>query len=517
MRKFSILIVALLLAVLAVMPATAQQGTIVDVAASNSEFSILVQAVQSANPEILELLSSPGNYTVFAPTNAAFIKFFNFLDIEADDLLNDRDLLTLLLRYHVIEGRVPASQALGLDGQIVPTLLPGTGIGITVNDGVITLNQVADVVIADVQASNGIVHAIEDVIFPGILRDELFALRPTTLLDIATGSDDFSTLVDAVLAANPAILETLGDRDAEVTVFAPTNEAFDNFFSLIGLDSQTAITLGGANLLDPVLLYHVIEGAVPAEVVLTLDGEEVATLQGETIAISIVDGGVVLNDTVNVIATDVEAINGIVHVIDAVLVPQETIDVLVSRGLLQMDAAAGEAATEEEADTEEEASEEGEELLSIVDIALANEDFSTLVDLVLAADPVVLETLSGEGEFTVFAPTNDAFEALFEMVGLSADDAIALGGAPLLTPVLLYHVIEGAVPAEVVVTLDGEEVETLLGELVLVQIIDGEVVLNGEVNVISTDIMASNGIIHVIDGVLLPQVTIETLTAFGLL
>ncbi|GAB4509683.1 MAG: hypothetical protein OHK0046_05120 [Anaerolineae bacterium] len=138
---------------------------------------------------------------------------------------------------------------------------------------------------------------------------------------------------------------------------------------------------------------------------------------------------------------------------------------------------------------------------TIVDVAVANSDFGTLVEAVTAAG--LVEALSGEGPYTVFAPTNEAFETALESLGLTAEDLLA--DTDLLTAILQYHVIPGEVPAETVLTLDGESVETLLeGRTIDISVMDGTVVLNGSVNVVATDVQASNGIVHVIDGVLLP-------------
>jgi len=139
-----------------------------------------------------------------------------------------------------------------------------------------------------------------------------------TIVDVAAGNEDFSTLVAAVQAAG--LVDALSAEDADLTVFAPTNEAFEIALEALGLTAEEL--LADTELLTSVLLYHVAPGAVPAEVVVTLDGVEAPTLlEGATIAISIVDDGVVLNDSVNVVATDVMASNGIIHVIDAVLLP----------------------------------------------------------------------------------------------------------------------------------------------------------------------------------------------------
>ena len=135
------------------------------------------------------------------------------------------------------------------------------------------------------------------------------------------------------------------------------------------------------------------------------------------------------------------------------------------------------------------------EALDIVDTAVAAGSFETLAAALTAAD--LVDTLKGEGPFTVFAPTDEAFAALPEgtLEGLLED-------IPALTDILLYHVVAGAVPAETVVTLDSAT--TVQGSDVTIEIVDGNVMLNGTTMVVTTDIEASNGIIHVIDSVLLP-------------
>jgi transforming growth factor-beta-induced protein len=142
---------------------------------------------------------------------------------------------------------------------------------------------------------------------------------------------------------------------------------------------------------------------------------------------------------------------------------------------------------------------EAAELGTIVDVAVANGSFTTLVAAVQAAG--LVETLSGEGPFTVFAPTDDAFAAALEALGLTAEELLA--DTDLLTAVLTYHVIPGAVMAETVVTLDGESVATVNGAEVMIGV-DGDMVTVNDANVVAVDVAASNGVIHVIDAVLLP-------------
>ena len=171
--------------------------------------------------------------------------------------------------------------------------------------------------------------------------------------------------------------------------------------------------------LTDILTYHVVGDAVLAEQVVTLDSAD--TLNGAPIAIAVVDDGVVLNDTVNVTATDIMASNGVIHVIDAVLLPPT--DEMMEDEMME------------------------EPTQTIAEIAVANDDFSTLVTALEAAG--LVDTFAGEGAFTVFAPTNDAFAAL----GDTLNDVLA-DPQGLLTDILTYHVVDGVVLAEQVVTLD---------------------------------------------------------------
>ena len=190
-----------------------------------------------------------------------------------------------------------------------------------------------------------------------------------------------------------------------------------------------------------------------------------ATVLGKDVAIKVDMGNVYINEA-KVIITDIETSNGVIHVIDAVLLPP-----------------ADEAAMEEKN--------------TIVDIAVADGRFTTLVAAVTAAD--LVETLSGEGPFTVFAPTDDAFAAL---PAGTLDSLLLPENKQALTDILLYHVVSGKVMAADVVTLTSAP--TVLGKDVTITVKDGKVFLNDTVQVIITDIEASNGVIHVIDAVLLP-------------
>ena len=160
---------------------------------------------------------------------------------------------------------------------------------------------------------------------------------------------------------------------------------------------------------------------------------------------------------------------------------------------------APEPAPEPEPEAEPEAEPEPAAPGTIVEVAVESGAFPTLVAAVQAAG--LVEVLSGDGPFTVFAPTEDAFAAALAALDMTAAEILA--NTELLTAVLTYHVLPLAAPAEVVLTLDGQSVTTVNGADVTVTI-DGDTVMVNDATVIATDIAASNGIIHVIDTVLLP-------------
>ena len=293
----------------------------------------------------------------------------------------------------------------------------------------------------------------------------------STIVDIAVEDGRFGTLVTALQAAG--LVDTLAG-DGPFTVFAPTDDAFAAL-----PDGVVAGLLEDVPALTDVLTYHVVSGSVLAEQVVGLTSA--TTLQGEEVTIEVIDPnrppltiGNVMIDGATVIITDIVGSNGVIHVIDAVILPS---------------AIAASLATPEDAMDSMGVSK------TIVDIAVEDGRFGTLVTALQAAG--LVDTLSGEGPFTVFAPTDDAFAALPDGVvaGLLED-------VPALTDVLTYHVVSGSVLAEQVVGLTSAT--TLQGEDVTVAVNDGSVMIDGA-NVIITDIIGSNGVIHVIDAVILPS------------
>lgn len=278
------------------------------------------------------------------------------------------------------------------------------------------------------------------------------------IVQLAQANPDLSILVEAVTAAG--LTNTL-KGPGPLTVFAPTNAAFASLLTELGVTK--AQLLADKDLLTAVLTYHVVSGNVPkASVPL---GKAITSVQGGIFKVDSVSGALKITDGRNrmatITATDIKAFNGVVHVIDKVILPANK---------------------------------------NIVQTAQALPDFSILVEAVVAAN--LQGTLSGNGPFTVFAPTNAAFAALLTELGVTKDALLA--NKALLTKVLTYHVVSGRVlKADVPV---GTPVATVQGETLTVNSSLAIVDQRGRSsNIVATDVLTSNGVIHVVDKVILPK------------
>jgi transforming growth factor-beta-induced protein len=400
----------------------------------------------------------------------------------------------------------------------------------------------------------------------------LASAQDSDIVDTAVAAGDFETLVAAVQAAD--LVDAL-KGDGPFTVFAPTDAAFAAL-----PDGTVESLLEDKEALSNILLYHVVAGKVMAADV--KDGMTAETLQGSTVTFSVSDDGVKINDA-NIVTTDIETSNGVIHVIDAVILPPAPVaepvataapaastttiagngfigipDGATVKGTVEVQAVADDpdfmkwqldvlpfqnadqaiflAVGEEAASSptviatiDTTAFPNGEHDLrlrvvrsdsnydeyfatinidnqgaqpaadttsapDIVDTAVAAGDFGTLVAAVQAAG--LVDALKGDGPFTVFAPTDAAFAALPDgTVEALLEDTAALSN------ILLYHVVSGEVMAADV--KDGMTAETLQGSTVSFSVSDAGVKIN-DANIVTTDIKTSNGVIHVIDAVILP-------------
>ena len=325
------------------------------------------------------------------------------------------------------------------------------------------------------------------------------ATESTSVLDLAIEAGQFSTLIAAVDAAG--LTDTL-DGEGPFTVLAPTDAAFAAAFEALGITPEEL--LADTDTLTQILLYHVIGQEADSQLVATLDGQSVETLNGQSVDISVVNGSVMIN-TATVVSADLMADNGIVHVINEVLLPPDIAEAL---GV----AAPEDTTTTTMAPTTTTTVAPMPTIAEIVAELAASEDaeFTILLAALQTAD--LVEALNNpDDELTVFAPTDEAFGVLLDALGVTAEELLARDD---LADILLYHVSGAGVfdAATVIGAAPIDALETLNpgGATLKVEVIDGAVVINdgatplGGSTVITPDVMASNGVIHVIDTVLLP-------------
>lgn len=409
--------------------------TLVDVAASDERFSTLVQVVTDLG--LADVLAEQ-ELTVFAPTNAAFSEIADVIPT-----LSNEDLQQIVL-YHLVAGTVlsgdlGASQDVEMvQGEVSLIRASATGVDI---------NNYANVIEADITASNGVIHAIDNVLLP---TDYRVALIGPSLVEVASEAGNFETLLELVeLTGLKTTLQFLGPY----TAFAPVDAAFEGLFASL---DDAGIELTNEQIAG-VLAYHVVApqiGEVPSS---ALDATQtVPTAAEEVIYIISDDSGVKVNGQATVVTPDVDnAVNGIIHVVDRVLLPNLLNPVT---GIIQKDY-----------------------------------NLTTLLSLVAAREEI-LSTLSGSGEFTVFAPTNEAFAAALEAFPDLNEDQI--------TEILTYHVIVGATVRSTDLE-DGATASTLQGEEIIVSVTEEGAFIN-DAEVTSADRIGTNGIVHVIDAVILP-------------
>ncbi len=337
-----------------------------------------------------------------------------------------------------------------------------------------------------------ILFAVLLLAVPTFAQDDEATIADIVVASTEAETPEFTTLLTAVGAADPSILEALSDPEAELTVFAPTDAAFAALAEALGEEAFNEIlTEEGTPRLNEILLYHVLGSTVlSGDVVAGLEGAEAddmmgvsfpaVTLSGQTIDVAgtvgeegslDLEAGITIDDANLVLdMIDIEAANGVIHVIDAVLVPElRTIaDIVIETASMEEDA-----------------------------------EFTTLLTAVQAADPSVVETLSDPtAELTVFAPVDAAFAAVEGLEDIVAD-------TDLLTTILLYHVYPGTVYSfqlgDLVDDMGSATIEMADGSEATITVSDMGVMIN-EANIVLelVDIEASNGVIHVIDAVIVP-------------
>lgn len=432
---------------------------IVEIASANPNLSNLVLALQAADGNLVDVLSTGGPFTVLAPNNDAFQALLDSND--SWNSVNDIDsaVLSQVLLNHVISGDLSSTALSGIGAGYTRTNADGAGgenlsLYFDTSNGV-RFNNVSSVVSggADIDASNGTIHIVDAVI--GL----------PSIVDHALANSGFSSLVAALGSADGNLVDVLSGS-GPFTVLAPDDAAFTAF-----LDG-TQLSEVPTDALANILLNHVLDGAITSTALTGLGNGYTNTLAtgGGGNAMSLyfnTDSGVRFNNVSSVATADVVGTNGIIHAVDAVI-----------------------------------------DIPSIVTFATADPNFSILVtaltDLTPGTDFVTtLSTPNGTSPapFTVFAPTNDAFDAL-----------AAIPDEPVLTQVLLHHVLGDAnvqsgnlmMGANTVTMLNGQEITVNLPGTSenIADVTDGAG--NTDIGIVAVNVQAGNGVIHVLNKVMLP-------------
>ena len=394
-----------------------------------SQFQAYLNQVSPAGAEL-----AAGKYTFFAPTNAAFSKLPKRV---LRKLKNDPTTLKRILSNHIVKENIPSTELVKLD---YVKSISDKNIPVTVKEEGVYVGK-AKVVRADIKLTKGVFHLIDKVLIPKNFKTN----ASKNIVEVAKDAGIFTTLLKAADVAG--LVETLMGEN-QLTVFAPTDEAFSKLPA-----DQLQSLLDDPEALQKVLLYHVAEGAKKASEVVSLEGLEMVSGQVATIE----NGETVTISGAKIIKTDIAAKNGVIHIIDSVMIPPQ----------------------------------------DAMDIVSTGKAYGGLTKLLAAAEAAgLVDTLTNGGPFTIFAPSDQAFMDL-------GDETLnsLLADPEALEDILLYHVVPGTLEAADV--LGEKNLKTIDGRYLRVSVSEGLAYVDDS-EIIKTDILASNGVIHVIDKVMLP-------------
>jgi uncharacterized surface protein with fasciclin (FAS1) repeats len=435
--------------------------SIFDAAQDSEEFTTLVAALEATGlDETLDDLTT--SYTVFAPTDDAFA----LLGEETiNNLLADTDTLSSILTYHVIAGRVDAQTAIGLAGSTVETV-NGQNIALSLNGENLLVNT-STVTMTDIVTDNGIIHVIDAVLTPKTVPET----APTNnIIETAQQAGNFSTLLAALDAAS--LTSALADESSEFTVFAPTDAAFE----AIGSNFLNTL-LANPTVLADILKQHVLVGSVDSVTAMSLNGQSAETLLGNTLPVAInAETNMLSFGGANIVVKDIMTTNGVIHVIDSVIISDVTLPQSTN---------------------------------TIADIASADGNFTTLLAALTATG---LDTLVADPDntFSVFAPTDAAFAAL----GQDTINAL-LADTDTLRDILLYHVFPDATvlsdDAVSIANSNSNKVEMANGDMAAISYVDSSLFINDSA-ITEANVTASNGVIHVLNKVIMPPAEVGTPT-----
>ncbi len=523
-------------------PTAQTDMTVVELAAEDGRFDTFVQALETA--ALVEELEGEGPFTIFAPTDEAFAKVS---PATMDRLLSDPENLQQVLYYHVVPGRLMPADIAELT---FADTRSGWQIDITHrDDGTVAVNDIP-VLMTPLEAANGVIYPIDEVLLLALDTIYFTDAESGNMMDTLWRSPRMNTLVQLIETAD---LADVFSGQESYTLFAPSNKAFDELpaGTLDGLLADNAA-------LTEVLQYHIVSGEVVRDEL--IEQQQINTLLGQPLNISVENETARINDRAQIEVFDVRTINGIVHLIDTVLLPEapeeaappdevtveglsvECVedyvvqdadwlskiadkyygDIFAYPALVEATNAAAVAGGAYDAIADPDVIEVGQQVCipsredaeillatdeqpllrqpatenTISDILSTDDRFTTLTTALSTAD--LANTFNQEGPYTLFAPTNQAFEVLPEETW----DTL-LQNPDQLANVLLYHVLPGDQSRDEIRQL--EFINTLNGEAITITESDGILQINTAE--VSETIEAANGTVYVINRVLLPEET----------
>lgn len=419
------------------------EKNIVQLAQENG-FNSLAEALVRA--DLISALEADGSFTVFAPTDEAFDALLSIIGQES---IQDVPVAVLqqILLYHVVPATVMSTEI--TTGGV--TTLQGSEITLDLMDGVM-VNDATVQTPFDVKASNGVIHSVDQVLVPAAIGQFV-----NTILEPAYFNNNFTTLIAA--AAKADLVQTLLNTP-DLSIFAPSNSAFDAAGIVVAdTDKET---------LASVLTYHVVGAKVMSNEI----PRDAATVNGNMLYFSLTESGAYINGNTMISAVDIESGSGVVHVINQVLLPPSGNIVSTAVAL----------------------AEQGQFTSLVAALTRTANEGSEAQNLI--------NVLNGDGPFTIFAPTNDAFLQLLD----SKEEWSTLGDIPLetLVSVLTYHVVPArAYDKDLATALENGELPTAAGQNISIDL--SNLTINNNATIIDVNINTTNGVIHLIDSVLLPN------------
>ncbi len=527
------------------------------------DLSTFATFVAAAYRDVPALLEGDELVTVFAPSNSAFSNLASLLGVPLTELLQKPDVISQIVRYHIFSGRISAVQLRDLDGSVVPTLLPNAFVAVRVrDDDVLTLNNVVSVVEADLFANNGVLHVVDDVLLNRVIvetlnnpaAEEAITPNPTSLLPTHAPSPTPLVVNQTLRVGYVRFGNLLPDAPTlrlslpgivQLTLDASTVGDFallpaGNAMLTVSVEDEQVAELAiqiAAEQFQTVLLVRDAAGNLTTQSVIE---DYSATLPGETRVmfvnalmgvadISVFVGGAPLLATfapgasvlVDLPAADFAPIFNLpetsLQLEPPLLLPEDNYTFLALYGMPdapQLLLQSVPEATVRSLEADLQMTNTDVPPPSIGQILTATPDFSFLTEAIQALEDSLRERIAGtSGEpLTLLAPTNAAFADL--LVTIDRTSAELLNDTELLRQILLYHMLQGQVLEDDLQAAQGTSIVTLLPlneAFFITESSDGRLLLNGLVNFVQTDIRASNGVIHIIDEVLLPRPVLEAL------